>query len=182
MSNENETPRVLASKKIFHEYLSIYKDELLLKNTLVYPYYRLELKPAVMVLAVTPDHDFIINKEYRHPTNQVLLSCPGGTLNDNETPLDCAKRELLEESGYNAENFKLLSCAYPFPGITNQKVFFVFAQNATKIQKPVLETAEIIATCLKRKEDLLHEIKMGAPIDGLLCTMLFLYELHVEHV
>ncbi len=133
-----------------------------------------------MVLATTPEGKFVINREYRYPTKEILLSCPGGLIDEGEEIISCAKRELLEETGYVADKFKSLGSSYPFPGITGQKTIFIRAFGAKKLGRQHLDSCERIETLLFTKETLFQEIQKGTPVDGILLSALFLSALNKE--
>ncbi len=167
-------PTVAETEKIHDTFFNIRKDRLSIVDQEDYTYYTLETRPyAVMVIATTPDNRYIINKEYRHPTRKVLLGAPGGTMDDGEDFIQCAKRELLEETGYSAEKFFLLGESYPFPGVCLQSTVFVRAVNAKKVTEPSLDHAEFIEVTLLNKEELKGAMQT-MPLDGILLAGLYL--------
>jgi ADP-ribose pyrophosphatase len=177
-SSQIKPPETESSEIIFNEYFKIKKDRLRYEQGDIYHYYTLLINPiAVMVLAMTFDGKWVINREYRHPTGQILLSCPGGLKEREETVLQCAQRELLEETGYEAKAFEIIGESYPFPGIAAQKTVFVKALQATLKNPPNLEKGECIETLLLTNDSLKDQIRKGACVDGLLCTALFFYSL-----
>lgn len=168
-------PEIVRTKIVYEGFFNMYIDDLELAHGPKMPYHVLDIKTdAAAVLARTKEGKFIINKEYRHPAKKWLLSCPGGRLDSGESPLDAARRELLEETGYTGESFTLLGSAFPFPGVTGQQIFYVLAENAVYERPPTLEAFELIHTELKTKEELMQEIASGTPVDGVLCTALVL--------
>lgn len=179
MLNKLPSPDVGDSEIIFNEFFKIRKDQLQLPNHESYHYYTLITKPvAVMILASTREGELIINREYRHPTNRYLLSCPGGLKMEDESIIDCAKRELLEETGWSAKTWKIIGTSFPFPGITGQRTCFVRAKEAYPVQKATLEVAEILQTELISEKNLRELICSGIEVDGLLCTALFFNSLY----
>jgi len=63
-------------------------------------YLRLEMPSYVVMAAFTPDGRMLCERHYKHGIGRVTLTLPAGTLEENEPPADCARRELLEETGY----------------------------------------------------------------------------------
>lgn len=171
-------PRVEKSCIVHEGFVKIRCDQLCLPNQHRYQYYTLVTRAdAALVIGITPDGLLVLTEEYRHPTENVLLSCAGGYLNDeSENPCDAAQRELLEETGFGAEKFLLIGSAYPYPGISGQKIHYIVGMNAIKQTDPKLETTEIVQTVLMSREQLAKEIATGRPIDGNLCTALFFLE------
>lgn len=132
---------------------------------------------AAAIIAETETGDLIITKEYRHPVKHWLLSCPGGRLDRGESPIEGARRELLEETGYGAEEFVQMGSVYPFPAVSDQKIHFIWAKKAVFVQPTEHEPFELIHVTIKKKRELLSEIASGNPVDGILCTALFLRSL-----
>ncbi|MBA2369254.1 MAG: NUDIX hydrolase [Candidatus Protochlamydia sp.] len=168
-------PEIDESKVVFQESLiRVSRDILRLKNGTPYSYYSLNTYPyAVIILATNLDGYYILNQEYRHPTGQFLLSCPGGYIDKDEDPIEAAKRELEEETGYQALTFELIGSAYPYAGISSQKTIYVRAKEAVKKTAPRLDTCEIIQTKLLSPKELDQAISEGKNLDGTLCTALF---------
>lgn len=130
---------------------------------------------AISVITLTKENKFLVNREWRPATETTLLATTGGLIHPGETALEAGKRELLEETGYTSDNISTLSTIYPFPGITGQKITYLLAKDATKIQEPTLEEGEWIKTELLFKEELLSEITTSNKIDGVfLAGLLYL--------
>ena len=175
-SNIWKTPNKIDSQTVFKESIvNIQLDTLQMGEDEPYPYYSLLTPPrAVAILATTSDGKLIINEEYRHPTGHFLLGCPGGFIDDGETPIQAAERELLEETGYKAESYKILGSAYPYSGFSIQKTIYIRAKNAKLTCDPQRERSEIIHVHLLKLQALNQLIINGNPIDGVLCTALYL--------
>ena len=180
-AEEGELPHpiVVASQMALEGFLKVRNDRLRYAHGYHYNYFTL-IPPhayAVVILAETQDGHFVLNEEYRHPTSRVLLGCPGGFLSEDENPLDGAARELCEETGYTAKNFKVMGQAYPFPGVCGQSIFYVHAWPATKMQAPQLEPSEILRTVLKTRLEIQQDMLSKKDIDSVLCTALYYHSL-----
>ena len=170
-------PVVLESKQILNEFIKVRKDTLQFGSEKPFPYFVLETIPqSTMVLVTSATGEFLVVKEYRHPVKAFVLSAPGGYLEKDEHPIDAAKRELLEETGYTAEHFQIGGITYPLPGIYTHTTTFVFGQNAKKIQEPKFDQSESISCFFMTKQELQKQIQAGEHIDGILCTALYLHE------
>ena len=171
-------PKIKSSESVYQGYFDVRIDLLQSPQGLQLPYTILDVKAnAAAVLAKTVDGKYIINKEFRYPTGKWLLSCPGGRIDPGESPLETAKRELLEETGYGNGTFTLLGSVYPFPAVADQLIYYIYVENAELLQPPTLDTFELIQTELKTKQELFDEIASGFPVDGVLCTALLLRSL-----
>lgn len=101
------------------------------------PYYRLNCNDSVGVIATTSDNQLILIKQFRPPINTITLEFPTGYVDKNEKPLQAAKRELLEETGYDCDKLIFLGKARVYPSRINS-VFHVFAaKNAQKADFPI---------------------------------------------
>lgn len=75
---------------------------------------------AVAVLAVDQQDRICLVRQYRYPVGKEMLEIPAGKLTPGEDPLECARRELLEETGFTAAEWRLLYTYYTTPGFTNE--------------------------------------------------------------
>ncbi len=156
----------------------IRKDSYKRDSDVTYEYYSFVTSPySAMILAQTKNGKFVINREYRHSSNEIILSLPGGSIDTDEDSLLGAKRELLEETGYQGEDFSLLGDAYPFPGYSPQKTYYYLCHNAEKIQDSTPDRCEIIHTFHVTIPEIYSFIKEGMAVDGHIHSALFLKSL-----
>ncbi len=137
-------------------------------------------RDAVAILAQDEKGRFLLNREYRHPTGNYLLSCPGGRMEEGEDPKDAAARELLEETGYAAEKLSLLHAYYPLPSLCDQKIYLFTARSLVKAKKQSLDPFEFIQPVFLSKEELLREMSSSSSVDGTLAAALFYWGLHLS--
>lgn len=98
----------------------------------------------VNVVPLTPDEQVILVEQWRHGTRSAHLETPGGLMNDHETPEQCGARELLEETGYQAERVTRLGTVHPNPAIQNNLQHYVLATGCHKVAELNLDHAEDI--------------------------------------
>jgi ADP-ribose pyrophosphatase len=77
---------------------------------------------SVAIVGITGDGDVLLLRQSHHAIRRTLLGIPAGTLEPGETPEDCARRELAEETGYRAGPLRQLAAYYTSPGYTNERM------------------------------------------------------------
>jgi ADP-ribose pyrophosphatase len=99
----------------------------------------------VLILPLTADEKVIMVRQYRHGIERVCLELPGGLVDPaDRSPAMSAQRELLEETGYQADQIMLIGECYPQPAILSNKCFFYLAQNAAEAKAQQLDSGEDI--------------------------------------
>ena len=84
---------------------------------------------AVCVVALTDDNEVIIERQFRYPFGRILTEIPAGKLDSSsEDPLDAAKRELKEETGYTADSWEYLGVYYPTVAYTDEIIHIYLAR------------------------------------------------------
>jgi len=114
---------------------------------------------VVAILAIDDDEVILVN-EFRYPVGYVL-EIPAGTVDKGETPLKCAKRELLEETGYKAKKIEHLIRFFPKLGYNTQIIDCYVATELTKISEPNLDEDELITVKKIKFRKLLNMINNG---------------------
>jgi len=114
---------------------------------------------VVAVLAIDDDEAILVN-EFRYPVGYVL-EIPAGTVDKGETALKCAKRELLEETGYKAKKIEHLIRFFPKLGYNTQIIDCYVATELEKISEPNLDEDELITVKKIKFRKLLNMIKNG---------------------
>ena len=101
---------------------------------------------GVCVVPLTDDGKVVMVKQYRYPFGEVLLEIPAGKLEYGEDPLQCGKRELLEETGYISEKFEFLGKLYPTPAYCTEVIHMYLARglHAGKAELDVDEFLEVV--------------------------------------
>lgn len=134
---------------------------------------------SVVILAVDPgkkkkDPWVVVERQYRHAAGQYLWELPAGKLDAGEKPVDGAKRELAEETGYSARNWSPLVEYYASPGFLGEsmKVFLAEGLIAGDAHP---EEDEQIDFRLVKLSDLLDMVDKGKIIDGKTLTSILLY-------
>jgi len=98
---------------------------------------------AVVILGLLDDEQVLLIRNRRYAVGQVLLELPAGTLEKKEDPMNCAGRELLEETGYLARRLKPIGSYFTSPGILSEKMDAVAAYDLVKKESALEEGEEI---------------------------------------
>jgi ADP-ribose pyrophosphatase len=98
---------------------------------------------AVTVLGLLPGDRLLLIRNRRYAVNQTLVELPAGTLEKNEDPMNCAGRELVEETGYLAGRLERLTVFYTSPGILSERMYAFAAYDLQKSESALEEGEEI---------------------------------------
>jgi ADP-ribose pyrophosphatase len=94
------------------------------------PYYMLELQDYVSVVALTDDRQILFVRQFRPVVDRDTLELPSGHVEKHESPEDAARRELLEETGFEAPRLELLGTLAPDVGRLANRMWCYFAADA----------------------------------------------------
>ena len=114
-------------------------------------------------------------RQYRHPAGKILYELPAGTLQPRESPEACARRELLEEVGYQAGALRRLFSMYLSPGYCTEQIHIFLASQLTpgaarhgdadeQVERVVLTLGQAIAMIAR------GEVENAAAVAGLLAA------------
>lgn len=104
----------------------------------------IESEDWINVIPLTSGDQVIMIRQYRHGARKVTLEIPGGLIDLGDTPEKAAARELLEETGYQAEGLVQIGVVNPNPALFNNRCYTYVAQNVKKIHDPMPDQAEDI--------------------------------------
>jgi ADP-ribose pyrophosphatase len=159
---EQKKPKLMYRCKIF----DVWEEEVSLPNGKSTKQNMIDHKPTVAIIAVNDIKEILLIKQYRNAVKQHLLEIPAGTMDrDSETPLLCAKRELAEETGFQATSFIKLFEGYLLPGYCNEYMYFFLAQGLFPAPLPPDddEFIEVMPTSLPEAKGLMDN---GTIIDA----------------
>ncbi len=86
-----------------------------------------EHSPAVAIVALDEQDRVLLVRQYRKAVEQYLDEIPAGSMDAGEEPLEAARRELAEETGYRARDWKLICRFYSAPGFTEEEMYLYLA-------------------------------------------------------
>lgn len=131
---------------IDNKFLKVRQDKIKLPNgAIIDDYFVIEKKNVSLIVVIDEEKRIIIKDEYRYPIDKHLIELPGGTFDFGETDsLEVAKRELLEETGYLADKWELLSVNYDYPTKDVNQVNIYLAKNIKRVSEQQLDIGEDI--------------------------------------
>jgi len=88
---------------------------------------------AAVILPVFENGDVLLERQHRYPCRRDFIEVPAGKLDPDETPLECASRELIEETGYRATDMKFLFEFYPAIGYCDEIMYFFLASGLEQV-------------------------------------------------
>ena len=115
---------------------------------------------SVVVIPVFPDGRILLIRQYRHAAGQYLWELVAGHKEPNETVVEGARRELLEEAGYHARRVRKLLEIFPSPGFLSERMDIFVAEGLTKGQSRP-EDDEKISSRILRLPEILRWIRSG---------------------
>jgi len=113
------------------------------------------------VLCLTEHREVVLVRQYRHGLGGPSLELPAGVLEPGEAPVDAARRELREESGFEAESIEPLICVAPEPARNSTRAHFFFARGAARVAELALDHSEELEVVLVPVAELLDLIDRG---------------------
>jgi len=117
------------------------------------------------------DPQILLIKQYRYAAEDFLYEVPAGRLDPNEAPLDCARRELLEETGCTAEHIDHLYTFYTTPGFIDERIHGFLATGITRGQSS-READEFMTLETMTLSHALELVKKGEIRDGKTAVLL----------
>lgn len=120
---------------------------------------------AAAVVPLTDDGNVILVRQYRYPFAQVMLEIPAGKLDAGEDPLQCARRELMEETGLEAREFVSLGVYYPSVAVMDEVIHLYLARNFTKGETN-LDADEFLHVEQRPLKDVVEQVMRGEIPDG----------------
>jgi len=119
----------LSTTKVYSgKLLHVHRDEVRLPdgNTSVREYIR--HPGAVVVLPLTDAGELILERQHRYALGRDFIEVPAGKIDPGEQTLACAQRELLEETGYTARDWRYVTTVYPCIGFADEKLTYYLAE------------------------------------------------------
>ncbi len=147
-------------------------------NASEYDFYIVEAPDWINVVAITENDEVVLIEQYRHGSESVTVEIPGGMVDPGEEPMETAKRELLEETGYAGENWVKIGEVYPNPAMQNNKCHMFLVTNCKKVGDTNFDTTEYIETYTKLLSDIPALVTEGKITHSLVVAAFYYHSLY----
>lgn len=134
---------------------------------------------AVVVVPILPNGNVVLERQFRYPLHQVFIELPAGKIDPNEAVLNTGQRELLEETGYTANDWVKLGHQHPCIGYSDEVIHIYLARGliAGAHQRDEDETLEVFELSFV---DCISMVRRGEITDSKTMVALFLAEKYLQ--
>ncbi|TAL68728.1 MAG: NUDIX hydrolase [Bacteroidetes bacterium] len=174
-----ELIQINSTSKFVNPFWEYKVDEYKMPNGKTGEYHYVNSRGATMIIPVTMQKKFVMIKQYRYLNKKTSIEFPGGGIINGLNPLDNAKKELSEETGYTASTLKLLGEYNPYNGITNE-ICHVFMADGLNCIKPKPDESEEFEIMEYTQDEIRSKIYNGEIWDGMTIAAWSIYLINSE--
>jgi ADP-ribose diphosphatase len=152
---------------------NLVRENVTLDNGVITDMEFVEHPGATAIIPLLNESRIILLKQYRHALRKYIWEIPAGTIDPQESVINCAKRELIEETGYSAEQWQKLGEMTPVPGYSDERIHIYLATDLQPAEQN-LDRDEIINVHEIEISEAMEMVKAGKIQDAKSITGLFL--------
>lgn len=172
-SGEDLSEQTVSSQTVFHGVLLHVKSDRVRLNNGSEATREYILHPgAAMVIAMLDARTIVLERQYRYPLKRHFIELPAGKIDPGEEPLATAQRELREECGYVAGEWRHLTTLHPAIGYANERIELYLARNLAQVghQRDADELIEVLHVPVAEAMDWIRDgrITEAKAVTGLL--------------
>lgn len=169
--------KILDSEYIIKRpWLTARRDKVQLPTGAVHDeYYVLEYPTWINVIAITEDGRFVMVEQYRHGLRDIFIELVAGVVEEGEDPMEAAKRELLEETGFGGGQWRLNTVLSANPSTMTNLTYSYIAEGVTQIDTQHLDETEDINVRLLSKHEVKQLLRDDKIKQSLMAAPLFKY-------
>lgn len=172
MKDEELIETELASDTVFSGgFLQVKRDRVRLPDGNISLREWIDHPGAVVVVGVLDNGKMLFERQFRYPLHRVFLELPAGKIDQGEHPLDTARRELKEETGYRAKNWCHLGTMHPCIGYSNERIEIFLAHGLSYVGS-ALDEGEFLEVIELSLADALLAVRDGEITDAKTITAL----------
>lgn len=128
---------------------------------------------AVVVIGVLDDGRLLFENQFRYPLQRDFLELPAGKIDHGEDIAETARRELLEETGYVADDWRHLGVMHPCIGYSDERIEIFLARGLRKVAEPALDHNEFLDVLSLSLDEAVAAVRDGRITDAKTITALF---------
>jgi ADP-ribose pyrophosphatase len=128
---------------------------------------------AVVIIAEQDDGRLLFERQHRYPLRRAFLELPAGKIDHGEDILNTATRELLEETGHTASNWRYLGVMHPCIGYSDERIEIFMARGLTRESAPQLDHGEFLDVMSLSLAEAVAAVRIGEITDAKTITALF---------
>lgn len=130
-------------------------------SKLEHDFYVVHLADAVHVIALTPENELLLVRQFRAASGRDSLEVPGGLVDPGEDPLEAGARELLEETGYEGDSAELVGTLWSNPSLVTSRTTTIIVRNVRKVAEPKLDSSEELSLERVPADDVFRLVQKG---------------------
>jgi len=161
--------RIIHSGRVFN----LIKENVTLDNGVTTDMEYVVHPGATAIIPMIDESRVLLLKQYRHALKEYIWEIPAGTLDPEESVINCARRELVEETGYSSDCWQKLGEITPVPGYSNERIHLFLATDLQPAEQD-LDQDEIINVHEVEFSEALAMVKTGEIQDAKSIAGLFL--------